>query len=97
MIPLLIDIKFALNGSVGNITSTAEASGASALKNAGSVILTATFTKELFVVYLDGEQIATGAPGSGKISATQAGSTITQLSLGSWAGNSSSGLLSEKV
>lgn len=91
------NINFALNGGAGNISSAADASSASALENDTPVILTATFTTSSFKVYLNGEEVATGTPGTDKITDAQADSTITQLSLGSWAGASGNGLLSEKV
>lgn len=90
-------IQFALNGGTGNISSTAVNNSASDLEGDTPVILTATFTKTSFKVYLNGEEIATGTPGNNKITDAQANSPITQLSLGSWAGASSYGRLTEKV
>ena len=83
---------FACKGSTGNITVTNRAD-VSVLRESTPTMAVATFASNSFSLYVDGDLVATGVP-KGGFSADQ---VLTKLSFGSWAGNSGSGVLSEKI
>lgn len=85
-------IRFARNGSVSRVSTTIPSGGGdvSSLLGNQPVTMTMTFDSRSFAAYMNGRLVASA-------SGTFDTYGFTKLALGSWAGDSSSGLLSESV